>query len=97
MTPWQAWKRPRRLIEMVDRPNLFVKIPATLPGLAAIEDMIAQGASINVTLIFSLPALPGRHAGLHPGAWSASWPPGGTLHGRERRQLLCLPSRLGDG
>ena len=43
-----------RLVEMVDRPNLFVKIPATLPGLAAIEDMIAQGASINVTLIFSL-------------------------------------------
>ena len=39
---------------MVDRPNLFVKIPATLPGLAAIEDMIAQGVSINVTLIFSL-------------------------------------------
>jgi transaldolase len=39
---------------MVDRPNLFVKIPATLPGLAAIEDMIAQGASINVTLIFSI-------------------------------------------
>ncbi|MGB3682449.1 MAG: transaldolase family protein, partial [Rubrobacteraceae bacterium] len=43
-----------RLVEMVDRPNLFVKIPATLPGLAAIEDMIAQGASINVTLIFSM-------------------------------------------
>ena len=43
-----------RLVEMVDRPNLFVKIPATLPGLAAIEDMIAQGVSINVTLIFSL-------------------------------------------
>lgn len=43
-----------RLIEMVDRPNLFIKIPATLPGLSAIEDMIAQGASINVTLIFSI-------------------------------------------
>lgn len=43
-----------RLVEMVDRPNLFVKIPATVPGLAAIEDMIAQGASINVTLIFSI-------------------------------------------
>ena len=43
-----------RLVEMVDRPNLFVKIPATLPGLAAIEEMIARGASINVTLIFSL-------------------------------------------
>ena len=38
----------------VDRPNLFVKIPATQPGLAAIEDCIAKGKSINVTLIFSL-------------------------------------------
>jgi transaldolase len=38
----------------VDRPNLFVKIPATLPGLVAIEEMIASGKSINVTLIFSL-------------------------------------------
>jgi transaldolase len=43
-----------RLHELVDRPNLMVKIPATLPGLAAIEDMIAAGNSINVTLIFSL-------------------------------------------
>ncbi len=43
-----------RLHEMVDRPNLLVKIPATLPGLSAIEDMIAKGKSINVTLIFSL-------------------------------------------
>ncbi len=43
-----------RLHKMVDRPNLMVKIPATVPGLAAIEDMIAAGKSINVTLIFSL-------------------------------------------
>ncbi|MEW6637753.1 MAG: transaldolase [Actinomycetota bacterium] len=43
-----------RLHEMVDRPNLFVKIPATLPGLVAIEEMISRGKSINVTLIFSL-------------------------------------------
>jgi transaldolase len=43
-----------RLHEEVDRPNLFVKIPATVPGLGAIEDCIAQGKSINVTLIFSL-------------------------------------------
>jgi transaldolase len=42
------------LHEAVDRPNLMVKIPATKPGLAAIEDVIAQGHSINVTLIFSL-------------------------------------------
>src|SRR4028118_1022596 len=39
---------------MVDRPNLFIKIPATLPGLVAIEEMISRGKSINVTLIFSL-------------------------------------------
>src|SRR5919112_6145113 len=43
-----------RLHEMVDRPNLFVKIPATLPGIVAIEEMISRGKSINVTLIFSL-------------------------------------------
>ena len=43
-----------RFHEEVDRPNLFVKIPATLPGLAAIEDCIAKGKPINVTLIFSL-------------------------------------------
>ncbi len=38
----------------VDRPNLYVKIPATELGLGAIEDCIAGGRSINVTLIFSL-------------------------------------------
>ncbi len=43
-----------RLHELVDRPNLFVKIPATEAGLPAIEEMIARGRSINVTLIFSL-------------------------------------------
>jgi transaldolase len=43
-----------RLHGLIDRPNLFVKIPATKPGLPAIEDMIAKGRSINVTLIFSL-------------------------------------------
>ena len=47
-------REARRLHELVDRPNLLVKIPATLPGLAAIEEMIAAGRSINVTLIFSL-------------------------------------------
>ncbi len=43
-----------RIHEAVDRPNLMVKIPATRPGLASIEDVIAEGRSINVTLIFSL-------------------------------------------
>src|SRR5688500_5292440 len=43
-----------RFHEWIDWPNLFVKIPATQPGLGAIEECIARGRSINVTLIFSL-------------------------------------------
>jgi transaldolase len=39
---------------LVDRPNLFIKIPATLEGLTAITDTLAAGISVNVTLIFSL-------------------------------------------
>jgi transaldolase len=39
---------------LVDRPNLFIKIPATEPGLAAITETLAAGISVNVTLIFSL-------------------------------------------
>jgi transaldolase len=44
----------KRLHDWIDRPNLYVKIPATEPGVAAIEDMVAAGKNINVTLIFSL-------------------------------------------
>jgi transaldolase len=39
---------------LVDRPNLFIKIPATLEGLPAITKTLAEGISVNVTLIFSL-------------------------------------------
>jgi transaldolase len=44
----------QRFHDTVDRPNLYVKIPATQEGLPAIEEMIARGKSINVTLIFAL-------------------------------------------
>jgi transaldolase len=47
-------ERAKLLWELVDRPNLLVKIPATPAGIPAIEDSIAAGRSINVTLIFSL-------------------------------------------
>jgi len=43
-----------RLHGLVDRPNLYIKIPATVEGLKAIEDTIAAGVPVNVTLIFSL-------------------------------------------
>ena len=49
-----TYSEAMRLHKQVERPNLMVKIPATKPGLAAIEDVIAKGKSINVTLIFSL-------------------------------------------
>jgi transaldolase len=49
-----TYREAIRIHESVDRPNLMVKIPATKPGLGAIEDVIAKGRSINVTLIFSL-------------------------------------------
>jgi transaldolase len=44
----------RALWWLVDRPNLYIKIPATPEGLPAIEQMLAEGVSVNVTLIFSL-------------------------------------------
>jgi transaldolase len=44
----------RQLHQRIARPNLFVKIPATAEGVPAIQAMIAEGRSINVTLIFSL-------------------------------------------
>lgn len=43
----ELWKR-------VNRKNLMIKIPATKPGLAAIEESIAQGINVNITLIFSV-------------------------------------------
>ncbi len=43
-----------RLFAWIPKPNLYVKIPATKPGLGAIEDCVAHGKNINVTLIFSL-------------------------------------------
>jgi transaldolase len=44
----------RGLWWLVDRPNLFIKIPATLAGLPAISQTLAAGISVNVTLIFSV-------------------------------------------
>ena len=44
----------KQLWWLVDRENLFIKIPATEPGLPAITDTLAHGISVNVTLIFSL-------------------------------------------
>ena len=44
----------RQLHTEIDEPNLYVKIPGTAEGLPAIQQMISEGRSINVTLLFSL-------------------------------------------
>src|SRR3954468_24973441 len=50
----KTFEQARCSAQEVARPNLMVKIPATVPGLPAIEDCTAKGTSINITLIFSL-------------------------------------------
>jgi transaldolase len=45
----------RRLWAALSRPNVFIKVPATTDGLPAIEQLISEGISVNVTLLFGLP------------------------------------------
>ncbi len=45
----------RRLWAALDRPNVFIKVPATADGLPAIQQLISEGININVTLLFGLP------------------------------------------
>jgi len=50
----QTVAEAKRLYAAVDRPNVLIKVPATAPGVAAVERLIAAGISVNVPLIFSL-------------------------------------------
>lgn len=43
----------RRLWEMVDRPNLMIKVPGTQAGIPAMSELITEGINVNVTLLFS--------------------------------------------
>lgn len=45
----------RRLWRALDRPNVFIKVPATAEGLPAIQQLISEGINVNVTLLFGLP------------------------------------------
>jgi transaldolase/glucose-6-phosphate isomerase len=44
----------RRLFAALDRPNVMIKVPATLEGIPAIETLVGEGINVNVTLMFSL-------------------------------------------
>jgi transaldolase len=45
----------RRLWAAINRPNVFIKVPATVEGLPAIRQLICEGINVNVTLLFGLP------------------------------------------
>lgn len=45
----------RRLWSALERPNVFIKVPATVEGLTCIQQLISEGININVTLLFGLP------------------------------------------
>ena len=49
-------EQARRLFASVDRPNVMIKVPGTPEGMPAIEQLISEGISVNVTLLFSLEA-----------------------------------------
>jgi transaldolase len=44
----------KRLWRLLDRPNVFIKVPATVEGLTAIRELISEGINVNVTLLFAL-------------------------------------------
>jgi transaldolase len=44
----------KRLWRLLDRPNVFIKVPATIEGLVAIRELISEGINVNVTLLFAL-------------------------------------------
>jgi len=48
-------REARRLWGALHRPNVFIKVPATLAGLPAIRQLISEGINVNVTLLFGLP------------------------------------------
>jgi transaldolase len=52
----RTMEEARRLWKLVDRPNLYIKIPGTAAGVPAIEQMLYEGVHINITLLFSIPS-----------------------------------------
>ncbi len=48
-------REARRLWDALNRPNVFIKVPATVEGLPAIRQLISEGINVNVTLLFGLP------------------------------------------
>jgi transaldolase len=54
LDPAATIKQGKELWNIVDRRNLLIKVPGTIEGLPAVTELIAQGISVNITLIFSI-------------------------------------------
>ena len=78
----------QRLHAAVDRPNVFIKIPGTPEGLPAIEESIARGIPVNVTLLSHGPS---AHIGVNRDRAAA---PDGEALGAKDRNELSKQSRL---
>ena len=73
----------KRLWAEVNRPNVMIKVPGTKEGWPAIQRLLSDGININITLLFSLEALPpGRH-GVYPS-------PGGSRASRPLDRPPCV-------
>ena len=86
----------RELWAAVDRENLFIKIPATTEGAPAITDALADGISVNVTLIFGLGRYREGDGGLRRRAGAGARQRPGPLPDPLRRVVLRLPRRHRD-
>jgi transaldolase / glucose-6-phosphate isomerase len=53
MDPAATIAEGRHLWKTVDRPNIFIKVPATKPGIPAIRQLLAEGINVNITLLFA--------------------------------------------
>ena len=82
-----------RLWKEVDRKNLMVKVPATAPGLPAIQHLIGEGISINITLLFSQKVYVQVAEAYLAGPRKIRRQGRRSLPCRERRQLLRQPHR----
>ena len=82
-----------RLAHLVGRPNVMIKVPATPEGIPAVRALTAQGVSVNVTLIFSLDAVPGGRRRVPRRARATAWRPAAPRRAGLGRQLLRLARR----
>ena len=79
MTPGAPIQEARRLWGALNRPNVLIKVPATVEGLPAIRQLISEGINVNVTLALRAAALPAVRGRVHRRHFGAPGPGGGRV------------------